>query len=80
MKCQQKLLRFFFKQVDQDNVISKLREIPESTPANIGRLGIIKGWDGMGYIYNGEPRIGSQELCLYRTHQVILGTDIRGEG
>jgi hypothetical protein len=60
VKGEQKLFRFLFKEVDQDDVIGKGRKIPDSAPADICGLRVIERRDGMGYVNNVEFRVHLQ--------------------
>src|SRR5690348_14725112 len=80
MERQQQLLRFLFKKVDENEVIGKGREILDRIAAHISRLRNVEWCEVVTDIYKIERRVNLQQLSLYRSHQVILLADVRGEG
>ena len=77
---QQQLFGFLFEQVYQDQVVGVRREIFYGIATNIGCLRNIKRSEVVADVNQIEGGVNLQQLTLYRSHQVILLADVRGEG
>ena len=80
VKGQEQLFRLLFEEIDQDDMAGVGGEVPDGIPADIGRLGVVKGGELVGDIDEGESRIYLQELAFYSAHEVVLLADVRSEG
>jgi hypothetical protein len=57
VKSEQKLVGFFFEKIDQYDMITELREIPEGTPAYISGLRVVERGNRMRNINDIESGV-----------------------